>query len=278
MPFGWHAWAFAGAALAGRGRAIVHIGNHPMDESGARRLVFRALVLAGRPFTQAYVCCSHHVAAGVERVFGLSAKRLRVVPNGVIVPALRSRTLPKDGEFRIGMVATLEAHKDHATLLRAFPALIAGVTKRGLRPHLLLAGEGSLERCLRDLAESLGIAQQVTFLGTVSDVPGLLDRLDAFVFSTTEAEGQGIAMLEAMAAGVPIAASDVGACREVLDGGHAGLLFTAGDPAALVGAVVGMLDDPDAVEARRRYAHRKVAEVFDVARTARAYAELAGLA
>ena len=64
------------------------------------------------------------------------------------------------------------------------------------------------------------------------DVPELVGQLDLFVFATTSDEGLGIALIEAMAVGVPVVASDVGACREVLDDGALGLLVPPGGPVA----------------------------------------------
>jgi glycosyltransferase involved in cell wall biosynthesis len=113
------------------------------------------------------------------------------------------------------------------------------------------------------------------------DVPELLGQLDLFVFATTADEGQGIALVEAIAAGVPVVASDVGACREVLDdhgpGGALGLLVPPSDPAALADAILRVRAEPEAAAARAERARRKALEAFDAERTAAAYAALLGL-
>ncbi len=80
--------------------------------------------------------------------------------------------------------------------------------------------------------------------------------MDVFVFSTTAEEGLGIALIEAMAAGVPVVASDVPACREVLDNGALGVLVPPGDAAALAAAIAGVLALPKAA-AERAAAARK---------------------
>jgi glycosyltransferase involved in cell wall biosynthesis len=90
-------------------------------------------------------------------------------------------------------------------------------------------------------------------------------------------EGLGMALIEAMAAGVPVVASDVGACREVLDGGDLGLLVPPGDPAALAAAIERVRAHPEAAAARARRAQRKALEVFDAERMADAYADVLGL-
>jgi glycosyltransferase involved in cell wall biosynthesis len=132
------------------------------------------------------------------------------------------------------MVATLESHKDHETLLRAVPAIRAVAPEFRLR----LAGDGSLRARLEELAGNLGIGEVVEFLGTRKDVPELLGESDLFVFSTTPQEGLGSVLLEAMAAELPVLASDVPACREMLAGGTHGTLVPPSDPAAWSEAIV----------------------------------------
>ena len=81
------------------------------------------------------------------------------------------------------------------------------------------------------------------FLGS-RDIPKLLAELDLFVFSARPDEGFGIALAEAMAAGLPIVASNVGACREVLDSGRCGLLVEPQSPEALATGIRQVLSDP----------------------------------
>ena len=109
------------------------------------------------------------------------------------------------------------------------------------------------------------------------DVPELVGELDLFVFATTADEGLGIALIEAMAAGVPVVASDVGACREVLDDGALGLLVPPGDPLALADAIECVRSQPAAAAARAERARRKAFALFDAERMAATYAELLGL-
>jgi len=101
--------------------------------------------------------------------------------------------------------------------------------------------------------------------------------MDLFVFSTTPEEGQGIALIEAMAAGVPVVASDVGACREVLDDGTLGLLVPPSDPKTLAEAILAVLRDPEAARERAARARDKAFREFDITAMARAYARLLGL-
>ena len=175
--------------------------------------------------------------------------------------------------FRIGMVARLEAHKDQPTLIRA-----AGLLgRRGLDCEVWLIGEGSRRRELEALIAGEGVRDRVRLLGMRRDVPELVGQLDLFVFATTPDEGLGIALIEAMAVGVPVVASDVGACREVLDDGALGLLVPPRDPVALADAIERVRDEPEAAAARVERARRKAFEVFDAERMAAAYADVLGL-
>lgn len=235
-PTGFSHWIFLGARLAGSSAALLSHGGNPPAQNWFGRYVATWVCLwitaacGGR-----LVACSRYV----QRCF----RDIPLVPAGVVgfaynslraeAIALRAETArttrPAGEPFRIIMVATLEAHKDHATLLRAAGALAA----RCQDWEIVLAGAGSLARDLEQLAVQLGVSKRVHFLGSRSDVPELLGRSDLFVLATTPNEGRPGVILEALAAGLPIVASDVEPLREVLEGGRWGRLVPAGDPSAL---------------------------------------------
>ncbi len=151
------------------------------------------------------------------------------------------------------MVATLESHKDHATLIRA-----AGLLRdKDFRIEILLVGAGSLEVSLRAQAAELDVGAMVTFVGARRDVPEILGSCDVFVLSTTPDEGRPGVIMEALAAGLPIVASDVEPLREVLENGRWGKLVPAGDPAALAEALVTAAKGcgPDAMRMAECRAH-----------------------
>jgi glycosyltransferase involved in cell wall biosynthesis len=239
---------------------------------------FRTEVWFGRPVTTTLVCCSRYVRDGIVARFGLDPGETVVVPNGVHVAAFAARARAARRQrgpcrFRIGMVARLEAHKDQPTLVRA----AAELARRGFDCEVWLIGEGSRRGELEALIAEQGVHDRVRLHGMRRDVPELIGQLDLFVFATTPDEGQGIALIEVMAAGVPVIASDVGACREVLDGGALGLLMPPRDPVALADAIERARAEPEAAAARAERARRKAFEVFDAERMAAAYAEVLGL-
>ncbi len=112
-----------------------------------------------------------------------------------------------------------------------------------MRPEfrLRLVGDGRLRIDLEALARKLEIDKKVEFLGSRNDVPELLGSADIFIFSARQ-EGLGSVLLEAMAAGLPIIATDVPACRELLEEGGYGTLVRRNDPDALARAITGVLD------------------------------------
>jgi glycosyltransferase involved in cell wall biosynthesis len=278
MPLGWHAFLGAGARLGGVRRVVAHVGNYPPHGAGMAFRKFRCEVQAGRQVTDRLVCCSHYVQAGVVRHFGVPAPETTVIYNACAVGELAERSAQARRArtargFVVGMVARLEQHKDQPTLIRAARRL----ADRGAACRVQLVGEGSRRGELEQLIAAERLGGAVELLGMRRDIPELLGQIDLFVFSTTPSEGLGIALIEAMAAGVPVVASDVGACREVLDGGELGLLVPPGNPAALADAIERVRSEPEAAAARARRAQRKAFDVFDAERMADAYAEVLGL-
>ena len=220
-------WLALGARLAGVRRLVVHLGNTaPADPRGLR--TWHRLLLWFQRLGVIAVPCSQAIVDSLQPM----PARLRlgpVIANGCDVRAIAERAAtararrPPGDAMRVLMVARLDSIKDQATLLRAF----AAARKPGW--ELQLVGEGPDRPRLEALAAELGLAPYKVFLGCRRDIPELLGQADLFAFSTTPSEGFGIVLIEAMAAGLPVIASDVPACREVLANGKAGLLLDPND-------------------------------------------------
>lgn len=157
-------------------------------------------------------------------------------------PEARAAALAKlrmpDGQFIVGTVGNFTPKKDQATLLRAFARF------RGQYPdaRLVVIGTGPLEGQLRALADELGIGHAVLFTGIRDDVPDLLPAFDLFVLSSLH-EGLSIALVEALAAGLPIVATRVGGIPEVITHERCGLLVAPADEQALGGAMGRLASD-----------------------------------
>lgn len=175
---------------------------------------------------------------------GIRPERVHLVRNGVTVPVaqpapLRAELgLPEGAPVAVA-VGTWEPRKGFADLLAAAPRMSAGL-------HLALVGGGDPARgaALRSTAAGLGVAGRVHFLGHRHDVPALLAAADLVVLPS-RSEGLSVAMLEAMAAGRPIVATDIGGVRDALgarDGrAAAGWIVPPRDPEALAAAVSTVL-------------------------------------
>ena len=138
------------------------------------------------------------------------------------------------------MVARMEKHKDQESLIKAVKVL----KEKNFKIKLLLIGDGSQRGKLEQLTKNLNLSNQVFFLGAINNVSKKLDDIDIFVFSTTNDEGFGIALAEAMGKGVPIIASNVEACSEILLNGKCGLLFDFKSPNSIYKAVEKVLNYP----------------------------------
>lgn len=241
------------ARLQGVQRVVMKVGNPPPFRPQLRRSWYWLIGLC-RLARIPLISCStsvHRQMADLSRLPKGSAPILNGCDTWTIAQrasAARARRPAGDAK-RVLMVARLDPIKDQATLLRSFAAA------RQTGWELQLVGEGPDRSCLETLARKLGLDPAQVLLGRRSDIPELLGQADLFAFSTTPAEGFGIVLIEAMAAGLPILASDVPACREVLLDGAAGELLPAGDEAAWIERLRSLMasaDDRTALAAAAR--------------------------
>ncbi|MFH1618635.1 MAG: glycosyltransferase family 4 protein, partial [bacterium] len=135
-----------------------------------------------------------------------------------------------------GSLIALVPHKDPANFINAAPKVL----NRFPSAHFVIAGDGPLLESLQRLASGLKIAHRVHFTGFTSRSMEIMAALDAFVLPSW-GEGMGSVLLEAMAAGTPIAATKAGGIPEVVENGVSGLLVPPRDPAALAEAVTSIL-------------------------------------
>ncbi len=211
----------------------IAVGDRISAASGA---VFTLSERAAARWARAIICVSE-----AERELALEKRvcepgKLLVVHNGVPDIGVEFRAEPGASPPRICSVARFEAPKDHITLLRAMALL------RDVPWTLDLVGDGPLEDEARREAVRLAIGDRVNFLGFQSDVAGALARAQVFALSS-RSEAFPRSILEAMRAGLPVVASDVGGVREAISRGGAGVLAPAGDAEAFASGLSGLLID-----------------------------------
>jgi glycosyltransferase involved in cell wall biosynthesis len=195
-----------------------------------------------------------HVVTGVDQKIidyfcdemAVPADRLRYIPNGVRVRTRddATRTATRDllgvtpEDFVFLFVGRLQPVKDVGTLLEAMALLPKGVADT---VRVVVAGDGPERQRLAAQVDALGIAARVSFLGARKDVDKLLMAADAFIM-TSITEGQPMALIEAMAAGVPCVATAVGGIPTLLRDG-AGVLVPPSQPADVAQAMVEVATD-----------------------------------
>jgi phosphatidylinositol alpha-mannosyltransferase len=223
----------------------------------------RLMELAGPALRQvsgridAAIAVSDAAASFVRRVVRVP---LEIVPNGVDVQAFSDRGRPVEGlpaGPKILWVNRLDPQKGFEIMLRVFEQLASDIGE----VHLLVAGDGRDRVLLRSLSGDL--RSRILRLGTVPHeaLPRYHAAADVFVSPATGQESFGIVLVEAMAAGVPVVASDIEGYREVVRDGVDGLLVPPNDPNALAAAIRRVLSEPE-LAAALKAAGRSRAQAF----------------
>lgn len=210
---------------------------------------------------------------------GHAADDIVVIPNGIDVERIERADgadiradlgLP-EGVPLVGAISRLEPIKGLEYLVEAAPRVLA----RAPETRFLIVGDivpqeeyRAYRQRLRERVAELDLEGRVLFTGFRDDVPEILDELAVSVLPSLT-EGMPNAVLESMAAGVPVVASRVGGVPEIVDDGVTGLLVPAADPLALAEAILRVLDEPDLAGAMARRGRELVRERYSRQRMAR---------
>ena len=201
--------------------------------------IFRATL----PWVGSVVLISEATRQFFIRYRGIPEAKTHVILNGanlerfLKVPAHPGSALPR---VRFGIAARLVPEKDHFTLLRAFAAVATEVPGSELQ----IAGDGPLRDRLIGFAQELNLANRVTFLGALSNTELFMSHLDIFVLSSLN-EGLPVALLEAMAAGLPVVATRAGGVEEAAVDGYNAYLSAPGDSVGLAESMIRMANASD---------------------------------
>jgi len=168
---------------------------------------------------------------------------LFLTPNMVRIPIQKPRRRAFGKPVTIGFLGRLSRCKGAHILLKA--AKILADTPNMPDFVLQIGGDGEEMARLKKLARSLGIERKVFFMGWVEDKPAFFRKLDIFCLPSLS-EAFGIALLEAMGAGVPVVASDCSGPGEIIEHGREGILAPSGSPELLAEALRALIDKPAA--------------------------------
>ena len=227
-----------------------------------------------------HVAISEHVAETLK-LAGVSPARIRVIPSAVTLEEFEvgeqgsveaagsgavSGAINAGAKIRAGLglaegtplvlnVGSLSKEKSQQDVLR----VASVVTRTAPDARFLIAGAGPLRHRLERISKDLEVDSVVRFLGFRDDIPALMMGASVFLFPS-ESEGLGSVVLQAMAAGLPVVATDSGGIREIVKHGETGFLFARRDVASMADAVTKLLKERDLAKTMGANARRMAAE------------------
>jgi sugar transferase (PEP-CTERM/EpsH1 system associated) len=248
---------------------IIITTRHSVEIGGPGREWLNRLV---KPLHDVAVMVSRQVHKTERHRSGVKADKIVEIPGGVHVDTFAQVDRKSIERLRhkwdlgtkvaiVGTVGRFAEPKGYSYLLEAMVEL----RNQNANIRALLVGDGPLRPAMEEKAEALGLSDTVVFTGIRRDVPEILALLDVFVLPSLW-EGLPIALLEAMAAGLPVVATRVGGVPEVVVDGATGLLVPPRAPEALSKAILKLLQDPDLRQKMGQAGQERVREYFSVER------------
>ena len=191
------------------------------------------------------------------------SRRFSVISNGIDLNVYRLAKSKNDYPYTLLMISRFGQEKDHKTLINALQWLCEDV-------HVTFVGDGDTKTSCEELACKLGVAERCHFMGVQSNIPYWVSKADIGVLST-HWEGLPLTIIEMMAGGLPVIASDVDGVRQVVDG--AGLMFPEGNDRALADMINQLITNP---YYRKQIAERcfERASLYDIRQTVQSYIEI----
>ncbi len=279
-----HANAALAARLAGRltGTHVVHTRHCCFPPHGLlKSSMIRAAAGAWNRVLSDRVIATAEAAADNLRMLGVHDRQMRVIINGSApVRELDARELADararweidEDDYCIGICARLVPCKGHGSFLQAAAEVIQRFPNRSF--CFLVAGEGEEAPALRELADRLGIAKHVRFLGFLEDTAAFYRLLRINVNCSVGTETSCLAISEGMSASVPCVVADYGGNPAMIGKGDAGILYPAGDSRALAEALSRIISDETQERHMRLSARERYLQCFTAERMAN---EVAGV-
>ena len=270
---------FVAAAAGVRARVHGEHGRDVFDLHGKNRR-YNLLRRLARPLVGHYIAVSKDLANWLECTVGVAPERITQIYNGVDSERFHPRREARapigpdgfitGGELLIGSVGRMAHVKDFPTLVRAFLRLLADQPELRKQLRLVIIGDGvSRSECL-ELLHAADAGHLAWLPGERGDVAEIMRALDVFVLPSL---GEGISntILEAMASGLPVVATEVGGNPELVEQGLTGKLVPAGDPAAMAQALLEYASDSGQVQAHGLAARAKIEACFSMAAMVTSY-------
>jgi glycosyltransferase involved in cell wall biosynthesis len=223
-------------------------------------------------FVSGFIAVSEQVEKAMIETIGSIQPKITVICNGVDVKryekhidtaSVREQLRLAASDYLIATVATLKEQKGHCYLIEA----MAHLTRQHPEMHALFIGDGELRAPLQAQVEALDLGDHIHFLGNRKDVPALLASSDLFVLPSLW-EGLPMALLEAMATGLPIVATKVSGTVQVVIPGESGILVPPGDVQSLAQAIDQLAADPMRAQAMGKAAKQRIERDFSAQKQA----------
>ncbi|MEP7185982.1 MAG: TIGR03088 family PEP-CTERM/XrtA system glycosyltransferase [Rhodanobacter sp.] len=266
-------------------RQLVHA-EHGRDatDPGGDRLKYHRLRRWLAPLVGRFVAVSPDLQQWLVDRVRIKKSKVTYIPNGIdtstfntLCGGSESRRLLGDfappGTLLVGHIARLDKVKDQAGLINAFKLLQDGDVGKSISCRLVIVGDGPQRSSLEQQIEKLGLKESVRLLGNRDDVAQLLAECDVFALSSI-AEGMPVTLLEAMAAGLPLVATNVGGIASVVKNGVTGTLVPAGDPHKLAEALGVYIADEQLRYQHGRAGRARVAARFELSTMVDGYVAL----
>ena len=225
-------------------------------------------------FVDGSICISEFVKRTAEP--WLRSRHVWLVHNSVLVPDARpERPGPREDPVVVAVGRFVEWKGQHV-VIDAVPSVLKEIPGARFRivGASMSAQATAYERRLKEQVRDLGIEEHVTFPGFISDVASIYRDCDLAIHAATTGEPFGLVLVEAMAYGVPLIASDGGACPEVVEPGVSGILVPPGDAGKLAAEIVRVLSDRELANRLAEGGFARVSERFGIAREAREVLEV----
>jgi glycosyltransferase involved in cell wall biosynthesis len=244
-----------------------------------KRFSHHLLYRVGSKWVDGIVAVSQDVKTAIlDTMYGIPDEKIAVICNCVDVQRYKEgfdrdeirSDLGFESKDQVGVVvATFKRQKGHQFLLHA----AAELKSKYPNFHILFVGDGELREQLMNLTRDLNLEERIHFLGTRSDVPGILAASDLFILPSLW-EGLPMALIEAMASELPIVATDVSGTTQVMVDGKTGILVQPRDSSQLEIAIDKMLNDPIAAKKMGEASRFRVESLFSAQKQALEYLEL----
>ncbi len=271
-------WLYGSIAAKLAGIPIVHTEHTTSDYDNYHVKRWQVIESILAQFTHTITTVCENVKKHMVEKSGISSSKIKVVYNAIDIDNFsveidKSKLMQDlsldENCMTMGSVARFYKNKDHKTLLEAFGLALKQIPNL----YLLLVGDGPLKPDIEKLADGLNVSKNVRFLGNRRDIPQLLKVMDIFVLSSKR-EGLPIALLEAMASGVPVIVTDVDGNTEVVIDRETGLVVPSNNAEKLAKAIIKLLADKENADKMAENGKRFVEERFSFCNMVNNYSQI----